>query len=154
MKILNTTLIINLLQSDLIKTGLSYPIYLKLINQFIKVLAYKPNLPLYFICNNKQYKILFKKYVENKNLNIYFLTLKESLSIKTVGIFFLINIEDDNLIIKKLLASSLSLIIVINENLSRTQSDFYKLPANFNNLKHIVFFIALMNKIKNYAYIT
>jgi hypothetical protein len=154
MKILNTTLIINLLQSDLIKTGLSYPIYLKLINQFIKVLTYKPNLPLYFICNNKQYKILFKKYVENKNLNIYFLTLKESLSIKTVGIFFLINIEDDNLIIKKLLASSLSLIIVINENLSKTQSDFYKLPANFNNLKHIVFFIALMNKIKNYAYIT
>ena len=154
MKTLKTTLILNLFQSDLIKFGLSYTVYLKLINQFIKVFTYNFKTPFYFVCNNKQQKILFKKYIDSKNLNIYFLSLKESLSIKTVGIFFLININDDNLIIKKLLNSSLSLIIVVNENISQTQGDFYKLPANFNNLKHLVFFIALINKIKNYAHTT
>lgn len=154
MKVLKTNLIINLFQSDLIKFGLSYTIYLKLINQFIRLFVSNPNVPLYFICNNRQQKILFQKYIKNSTFNIYFLSLKESLSIKTNGIFFLININDDNLIIKKLLNSSLSLIIVMNDNISKPQMDFYKLPANFNNLKHIAFFIALINKIKNYASIT
>ena len=154
MKILKQNLIINLLQSDLIKFGLSYTIYLKLINQLIRLFLYNPNTPLYFICNNKQQKILFQKYIKINTFNIYFLSLKESLSIRTNGIFFLININDDNVIIKKLLNSSLSLIVVVNDSISKPQTDFYKLPANFNNLKHIVFFISLINKIKNYASIT
>ena len=151
MKLLKTNLIINLFQSDLIKFGSSFTIYLKLINQIIRLFLSNPHSSLYFICNNRQQKILFQKYIKSTAFNIYFLSFKESLSIKTNGIFFLININDNNLIIKKLLNSSLSLIVVVNDNISKPQTDFYKLPANFNNLKHIVFFIALINKIKNYA---
>lgn len=165
MKQLTTNLINSIFKSDLLifKTILSkQKLYLNIIEfhkivssikQLVKVLDSNKKLPLFVVCQNKQYNILIKKYIIGnlkKDFGIYLLSYKSAVALKMPGVYFIIDCEDSNLLCTKIQQQSHSIIYLIEKsNKNKKYFGEYVLDLNIICIKQIIFILAIIKKIKN-----
>jgi hypothetical protein len=165
MKQLTTNLINSIFKSDLLifKTILSkQKLHLNIIEfhkivssikQLVKVLDSNKKLPLFIVCQNKQYNILIKKYIIGnlkKDFGIYLLSYKSAVALKMPGVYFIIDCEDSNLLCTKIQQQSHSIIYLIEKsNKNKKYFGEYVLDLNIICIKQIIFILAIIKKIKN-----
>jgi len=125
MKQFQTNLINSIFKADLLisnrkssKQSLDLDSFNKVISsikQLVKILNYNERLPIFLICQNKQYSTLIKKYIIARNLNIFLISYKVAVTLKVAAIFFLIDCEDSNLLSSKIQQQSNSIIYLVEK---------------------------------------
>lgn len=165
MKQLTTNLINSIFKSDLLifknivpKQNLDLNIIefnkiVSSIKQLVKILDDNKRLPLFIVCQNKQYNILIKKYIIGnlkKDLGIYLLSYKSAVALKIPGVYFIIDCENSNLLCTKIQQQSHSIIYLVEKS-SKNKKYFgeYLLDLNIICIKQILFIIAIIKKTKN-----
>ena len=122
------------------------------IKQLIKVMYSNKNLPLFLVCQNKQYSILLKKYLgldDKKNRQIFIVSYKVAVTLRISAVYFLIDCQDSNLLCTKIQQQSNSLIYLIEKrNINKVAKGEYILGLNLTCIKQILFILTLIKKIK------
>jgi len=165
MKQLPTNLINSIFKSDLLifKNILSkQTLYLNInefhklvssVKQLIKILDSNKKLPLCIVCQNKQYSLLIKKYVTGyfkNSLEVYLISYKAAVALKTPAVYFIIDCEDSNLLCTKIQQQSHSIIYLVEKN-HNNKKHFgeYTLDVNIICIKQILFILAIIKKTKS-----
>jgi hypothetical protein len=165
MKQLETKLINSIFKSDLllfkdytynqtIEINISsFNKILSSIKQLTKILESNKKLPLFLVCQNKQYSLLIKRYMVQKKKQtsqVCLISYKSAVTLKIPAIFFLIDCNDSNLLCSKIQQQSNSIIYLI-EKKQYNQKTFgeYFLDLNIISIKQILFILSIIKKIKN-----
>lgn len=161
MKLLHTKLITSIFKSDLLisqlnKVDMNIDHFNKTIisiKQLIKILELNKNLPLFLICQNKQYSMLIKKYLclrFKKSPNIFLITYKTAAILKTSGVFFLIDCKNSGMLCSKIYQKSNSLIFIVEKTyLNQKYLGEYSLDLNIIYIKQLLFILTIIIKIKS-----
>jgi len=122
------------------------------IKQLIKALHSNRNLPLFLVCQNKQYSILLKRYLgldDKKNRQIFIISYKVAVTLRIPAVYFLIDCQDSSLLCTKIQQQSNSLIYLIEKkNINKVSKGEYILSLNLTCIKQILFILTLIKKIK------
>lgn len=160
MKSLQTKLITSIFKSDLLvsqknKINVNSDRLNKIIisiKQLIKIIELNKNLPLFLICQNKQYSTIIKKYLclgFKKGPSVFLITYKTAVSLKVPAIFFLIDCENSGLLCSKIYQQSNSLIFIVEKTyLNKKYLGEYALDLNIIYIKQILFILTIIKKIK------
>jgi len=160
MKQFQTNLINSIFKADLLisnrkssKQSLDLDSFNKVISsikQLVKILNYNERLPIFLICQNKQYSTLIKKYIIARNLNIFLISYKVAVTLKVAAIFFLIDCEDSNLLSSKIQQQSNSIIYLVEKN-NKNKKYFgeYIMDLDIICIKQILFILTIIKKVKN-----
>lgn len=165
MKSLSAHLINSILKSDLLmfKDVLSHQNLQLNINKFyklvysikqlVKIIESNKNLPLFIVCQNKQYNILIKKYIVGnltKNLEVFLLSYKSAVSLKISGVYFIIDCDNSVALCAKIQQQSNSIICLVEKNHKNKQYfGEYILDLNIICIKQILFVLTVIKKTKN-----
>lgn len=167
MKKLKTTLISSIFKGDLLlseKKSSKQVVELSIYNfnsivaslkQLIKILESNKKLPLFLVCQNKQYSILIKKFLtENYSLketeHIFLITYKTAVTLKLTAIYFLIDCQDSGLLCTKIQQQSNSIIYLVEKSdLKKKHLGEYILNLNIVCIKQIIFILTIIKKAKN-----
>jgi hypothetical protein len=161
MKLLQTKLIKSIFKSDLLifkqditNTNISqFNKIIISIKQLIKIIELNKKLPLFLICQNKQYSMLIKKYLcfnSPKVSNVFLITYKTAVTLKTPAIYLLIDCENSGLFCSKIYQQSNSLIFSIEKtHLNQNYLGEYILDLNIICVKQILFILTIIKKIKS-----
>lgn len=164
MKYFKTKLILSLFQSDLLlfKENVSSELLKSNINNFnsvlssikqlTKIIECNQKIPLFIVCQNKQYSMLIKKYIifsKRKDVDIFLVTYKTAVTLKVPAIYFIIECENSNSLCLKIQKHSNSIIYLIEKNhLNKKSFGEYIMNLNIICVKQILFILTLVKKIK------
>jgi|CryBogDrversion2_11_1035321.scaffolds.fasta_scaffold01168_2 hypothetical protein len=157
MKFIKTKLITGLYNSDLLSLkntsniGMFTQILIS-IKQLIKVIELNKKLPLFLICQNKQYSILMKNYIEINSqelIGIFFISYKQAVTLKVEAIYILLDCENVNLLSSKIQSQSNSILFLIERKYKNFKnSGEYFVDLNINSIKQVMFILTIIKKIK------
>lgn len=153
MKTINTPLILSAVQSDIFSNTVvdssTCEKILKNLKQFIQIIKKNKNLPIYLVLDgdkNFSFQKLLAKYLIFSKKNIKIIPMREARSCKEQVIFLFIyhkKVKDSNVVSAS--QNSCSFPFLFNQ----TKNNFllFKVLGNFNNYKHYLFLISLLESI-------
>lgn len=161
MKTLQTKLITSIFKSDLLitkqnTTNFNLSGFNKIIisiKQLIKIIECNKKLPLFLICQNKQYSMLIKRYLylnSHEASNTFLITYKTAVTLKAPAVYILIDCENSGLLCSKIYQQSNSLVFLIEKTyLNQHSFGEYNLGLNIICVKQILFLLTIIKKIKS-----